>query len=60
MPDTAGETRTKSPVTFSYGPLHMELPVLDDQEEPAYNSSVWTQDVDQKTSWERRMIETIS
>ena len=46
MQDTAGEARTKSSVTFSYESLHMDVPVLDDQEEHTHNSSVWTKDVD--------------
>ena len=40
--NTAGEART---VNF-YRSLHMDMPVLDDQEEHIYNSSVWIQDVD--------------
>ena len=30
---------------FYRGPLHTDVQVLDDQLEPIYNSSVWTQDV---------------
>ena len=41
-----GETRMKSSVMFSYGPLDRDLPVLDDQEEQTSNSSVWIEDVD--------------
>ena len=40
MWDTAGEAKTKSSVTFSYGLLHMDMPVLDNQEELTYNSPV--------------------
>ena len=45
-------------VTFSYGPLHMDVPVLADQQEPTYNSSVRTQDVVWITCRERWMIGT--
>ena len=30
---------------FSYGPLHVGMSVLADQEEKTYNNSVWIQDV---------------
>ena len=46
MRDTAGEARMKSSVTIFNGPLHMDVPVLDDQEKNTYNGSVWTQDVE--------------
>ena len=32
-------------MTFSDGPLHMDMPVLVNQQELTYNSSVRTQDV---------------
>ena len=38
----------------------MDVPVLDDQQELTYYSSVWTQDVDKKTYRERWIIGTIS
>ena len=41
---------------FSYGPLHMDEPVLADQQELSYNSSLWIQDVVSKTSLEQWMI----
>ena len=40
MWDTAGEARTNSLVMFSYGPLHIDEPVLAYQEEHTYKSSV--------------------
>ena len=40
MQDTAEEARMKSSVIFYYGPLHMNVLVLDDEEEYTYNSSV--------------------
>ena len=30
---------------FSYGPLHMDVQVLDNQQELIYNRSIWRQDV---------------
>ena len=36
----------------------MDMPGLDDQEEHTNNGSVWTQDVNKKTSRERWMIES--
>ena len=45
MWDAAGEVRTNSSVIFSYGPLHIDVQVLDDQLELIYNSSTRTQDV---------------
>ena len=45
MQDTASEARTKSSETFSYEPLHMDMPELDNQEH-TYNGSVWIQYVD--------------
>ena len=44
MQDTAGEVRMNSLSTFSYKLLHTDVQVLDNQLEPIYNSSVWTQD----------------
>ena len=55
MRDTVAEARTKSSVTFSYGPRHMDEPVLDNQEH-TYTSSVWTQDVVWRICRERWMI----
>ena len=49
MQDTAEEARTNSKVTVFYGPLHMDVPVLAEQEELIYISSVQTQDVIWKT-----------
>ena len=43
--DTAGEVRLNSLTTFSNGSLHTDMQVLDDQQEPLYNSSVWIRDV---------------
>ena len=40
MQDTAGEARTNSLVTFSYGPLRMDVSVLADQQELTYNNCV--------------------
>ena len=45
MRDTAGEVRTISQATFSYGPFHTDEQVLDDQLEFINNSLVRTQDV---------------
>ena len=36
---TAGEVRTKSKTTFSNGPLHTDVQVLNDELEHIYNSS---------------------
>ena len=41
----AGEARSNSLVTFSYGLLYMAVPVLADRQELTYNSSVRTQDI---------------
>ena len=41
---STGESRTNSKVTFSNRPLHVDIPVLVDQQELTYNSSVRTQD----------------
>ena len=46
-------------LTFSNGPLHMDLPVLADQQETTYKSSVRTLDVVWKTGSEWWMIGTI-
>ena len=43
---------------FSYGLLHADVQELDDQLEPIYNSSVWTQDVAWKTCRKRWTTET--
>ena len=58
MCDTAGGARTNSWVTFFYGPLHMAVSALDDQQEIIYISSVHTQDVVLKTHRERWVIRT--
>ena len=41
-----GEAKTNSWLTFFYKPLHMDLPVMIDQQGLNYISSVWTLDVD--------------
>ena len=38
-------------VTFFHGTLHMDVPVLADQQELIYINSVWTQEAIWKTSW---------
>ena len=43
--DTAEEARKNLLVSFFYGPLPKNNPVLADQQELIYNSSVWTRDV---------------
>ena len=43
---------------FSYGPLHIDVQMLADQQELIYNSSVWTQDVVWKTCQKGWMIGT--
>ena len=48
-PDTAGEAKTSSLVTYYYGPPHMAKKKQDDQPELTYSSYVRTQDVTQKT-----------
>ena len=45
MRGTAGEVRTNSLATLSYGPLHMDNQMLGGKQELIYNSSVRTQDV---------------
>ena len=55
-PDTAGEARTSSKVTYSYGPPHMAKQKQDGQLELTYSSYVRTQDVTQKTCRRRWMI----
>ena len=42
MRDFAGEVRTDFQVTFSYGHLHTDVEVLDDQQELIYKSSIQT------------------
>ena len=49
MPDTAGEAKTSSLVTYYYGPPHMAKQKQVDQPELTYSSYVRTQDVTQKT-----------
>ena len=44
MRDATEKARTNSKMTFSYGPLHMDVPVLADRQELTYNSSALTQD----------------
>ena len=45
MRDTAGEVKTNSLATFSFGPLHTDAQVLDGQLELIYNSFIGTQAV---------------
>ena len=45
MRDIAGEIRTNSYATFSYGPLHMDEQILNNQQEPIHKSSIRRQDV---------------
>ena len=45
-------------VTFSDGLLHVDVPVLDDQQALIYFSSVWTLNKDWRTYRERWMIGT--
>ena len=45
MQVTAGEAKMKTSVMLSNGIRHMDVRVLVNQEEHAYNSSVWTRDV---------------
>ena len=58
MRDTAGVVRTKSWVTYSCEPLHMDEQRQDDQLEPIYNSSVPIQNITLKSSRERWTIKT--
>ena len=58
MRDTAGEARTNLEVTFSYGPQHMDVPVLTDQQELIYISFVRTLDTTWKICREQWMIGT--
>ena len=53
MWDTAGEARTNSQMTFFYGPLHMDMLVLADQQERTNKSYVRTEYVVRKTYRER-------
>ena len=55
---TAGEARTNLYVMFFYEPLHMDEPVLADQQKPIYISSVKTQHIVWKTFHEWWMIGT--
>ena len=57
MQDTAGEVRTNSAPTFSYGLFHTEEQVLDDQLDLIYNSCVQTQEVVKKTYRKRWTME---
>ena len=45
MRDTTGEVERNSKATISYGLLHTDVQVLDDQHELIYNSSIRTQDI---------------
>ena len=45
MQDTVGGARTNSKATFSYGPLHIDALVLDDQLEFIYINYARTEDV---------------
>ena len=58
MQHTTWEAKKKSKVTFFYGPLHMNVPVLADQQKPIYVNFVRTLGVVWKTCWERWMIGT--
>ena len=58
MWETAGEVKITSNMTFIYGLLHMEIPVLADQQELIYISSVQIQNVVWKTCQEWWMIGT--
>ena len=53
---TAGEPRTNSYMTFFYGPLHIDVPVLSNQQEVTHNSCVRAQGVVWKTCRERWRI----
>ena len=57
MRDTAGEVRTNLLATFSLGPLHTYLQVVEDQQELINHRSVQTQDVVKRTCRKRWMIE---
>ena len=52
MQYTAGEARMNTLVRFSNGSLLMDVPVLANQQEQAYNISVRTQDVAKQTCWD--------
>ena len=54
--DTAGEARTSSWVTYSYGPPHMAKQKQDNQPKLTYSSYMRIRDVTQKTSRRRWMI----
>ena len=56
MNKTLLEKQGQTHVIFSYGPLHMDVPVLVDQQELIYKSSVQTQDVVWKSCQERWVI----
>ena len=45
MRDTVGEAKTNSLETFPNRPLHMDVPMLADQQEFIYNNSVWKQGI---------------
>ena len=58
MRGTAGEVQTNLKVKFFYRLLHMDIPVLIDQQRFIYISSVRRVDAVQKTNQERWMIGT--
>ena len=58
MQDTAGEVRTNSQTTFSYGPLHTDVQMLDNQREFISNCSAQRLNVVWKTCRKQWMIET--
>ena len=56
MRKTTGEANDQIKKTFSYEPLHMDVPVIVDQQELISISSLWTQDVVWKKCREGWMI----
>ena len=58
MWDTARESRMDLWVKFLYGPLHMDIPVLANQQELTYNTPVWTQGIVWKTCQKLWMMGT--
>ena len=58
MQDTPGGAKTNSLATFSYGALHTQAQVKENQLELIYNSSVRTQDTAWKNMRKQWMIET--
>ena len=51
-------SKTNTEMTFFYGPVHMNVPVLTDQQVLIYTSSMWRQDVvwrmDDRDGWRER------